>query len=566
MPRLTNANAEGFRFENDFDESDDFFGSILSEAPPKKKNVSLPQSKKEDAADFGNLFGDAELSLEESLNKKSLIEKDLVVGNASTTEQSKQNTLNEVYFKKLLDITAEVYRNKERELISLTNAESPYKTVYSFLNVKPKSLQAELTKSIMNEFLQYMDDKHAIYWRGKKVPKEIAIAMQNAFKIVSGHTFSSFLNVMKAKNYDAFGRETIKALNYLKISNVIPNEAVKYFQNLDADKATVEKVMAENQGLFYPSFALIGFKGLNQYQEFKAYLTDKGLTKKGWKFMCSQSRNYNLRAIRKPKVAIFCLNNGLKDAWLRNTFLAAWMTHSTLVEKSDILFKEIEAYEGPVNSFSPFEIEMRRNHGLMSYECPQLDELNDYLTSQKRDFLRNPANRNKEFKEDSKTLYQLLRRSERWHEEERHKDRGANKQFFPFDISNSEFKGFSFKQITSSWDLIDEGKKMHHCVGSYAERCYKTEYAVYQVEDVREEKEVKVKKGKKEKAERATLGLFIDTATKIDEKTGKEKEILVAKFNQMYRHSNQRASDEMREAANEMIKELNKSFNIPFNQ
>lgn len=526
MPRLANANTEGFAFENDIEETDDLFGSIFSDSSPQKENVV----KKE-------------LSVVEEKPSKS-----------------KDSPLSEQHFKKLLDITAEVYREKEKSLMSLANSESEYKSIYSFLNVKPKSLQAELTKSVMSEFLQYMDDKHAIYWRGKKVPKEIAVAMQNAFKIVSGHTFSSFLNVMKAKNYDAFGRETIKALNYLKLSNVIPNEEVKYFQALDSDKAVVEKVMAENQGLFYPSFALIGFKGLNQYQELKTYLTSKGLTKKGWKFMCNQSRNYNLRAIRKPKVGVFCMNNGLKDAWLRNTFLAAWMTHPTLVEKSDILFKEIEAYEGPVNSFSPFEIEMRKNHGMMGYECAELDELNDYLTSTKRDFLRDPRNRNKEFKEDSKTLYQLLRRSERWHEEEMCKDRGAKKEFFVFDIKDAEFEGFHFKQITNSWDLIDEGRKMHHCVGNYADRCYKTEYAVYQVEDVRETKEAKAKNGKKEKSERATLGLFIDTVTKQDEKTGKEKEAIVAKFNQMYRHSNQRASDEMREAANEMIKQLNKSF------
>lgn len=567
MPRLTNA--EGLGFENDFDEADGFFEGFLAEAPSKKKDIKQLPSKKNDLeenADFGDIFRDIEPLSESSSSKVKDLKQTLVVKDVANTQKSQTNALNEVHFKKLLDITAEVYRNKEQELISLAKAETDYKTIYAFLNVKPKSLQAELTKSIMNEFLQYMDDKHAIYWRGKKVPKEIAIAMQNAFKIVSGHTFSSFLNVMKAKNYDAFGRETIKALNYLKISNVIPNEKVKYFQNLDADKATVEKVMAENQGLFYPSFALIGFKGLNQYQELKAYLTAKGLTKKGWKFMCSQSRNYNLRAIRKPKVAVFCMNHGLKDAWLRNTFLAAWMTHPTLVEKSDILFKEIEAYEGPVNGFSPFEIERRRNYGLMGYECPQLDELNDYLTSQKREFLRNPNNRDKEFKEDSKTLYQLLRRSERWHEEERHKNRGPNKQFCSFDIQDAEFKGFKFKQITSSWDLIDEGKKMHHCVGSYADRCYKTEYAVYQVEDVREEKEVKDKKGKKEKPERATLGLYIETAKKIDEKTGKEEEVLVAKFNQMYKHSNQITSDEMREAASKMIKELNKSFNRSFNK
>ena len=562
MPRLTNA--EGFRFENDFDEADGFFEGFLAEAPPKKKKVS---DDSEDA-DFGDIFGDAELPLKKPSEKKSIIKQTLVVKNVANTEQSQNNALNEVHFKRLLDITAEIYRNKERELSSLAKAETDYKTIYSFLNTKPKSLQAELTKSIMNEFLQYMDDKHAIYWRGKKVPKEIAVAMQNAFKIVSGHTFSSFLNVMKAKNYDAFGRETIKALNYLKISNVIPNEKVKYFQNLDADKATVEKVMAENQGLFYPSFALIGFKGLNQYQELKAYLTAKGLTKKGWKFMCSQSRNYNLRAIRKPKVAVFCMNHGLKDAWLRNTFLAAWMTHPTLVEKSDILFKEIEAYEGPVNGFSPFEIQGRRNYGLIGYTCPQLDELNDYLTSQKREFLRNPDNRNKEFKEDSKTLYQLLRRSERWHEEQRKKDEEAraNKQFLSFEINDAEFKGFRFKQITSSWDLIEEGNKMHHCVGSYAERCYNKQYAVYQVEDVREGKDLKDKKGKKQKPERATLGLYIETAKKIDEKTGEEKEVLVAKFNQMYKHSNQITSEDMMEAASKMIKELNKSFNSSFNK
>lgn len=59
--------------------------------------------------------------------------------------------------------------------------------------------------------------------------------------------------------------------------------------------------------------------------------------------MCSQSRNYNLRAMRKIKVGIFCMNNGLKDAWLRNEFLAAWMTKENLsTEKQDILLKEIQ--------------------------------------------------------------------------------------------------------------------------------------------------------------------------------------------------------------------------------
>lgn len=467
--------------------------------------------------------------------------------------------INEVHFKKLLDITASIYKKTEQNcLLKFSHANISYKDIYTFLNKKPKAFKKEITDEITGLFIRYLDDKHAIFWNGRKLPKSVAIAIQSSFKIVSGHTFTSFLNVMKSKAYDGFGRETLKALNYLKISNVRVNDNINYCKSLE-DQNIVNKVMDENPALFYPSFAYIGFKGLNQYQDFKTTLTNLGLTKKGWKFMCSQSRNYNLRAMRKVKVGIFCMNNGLKDAWLRNEFLAAWMTKENLYkEKQDILLKEIQSYNGAIKDFSPFEIRKRKYGATVSYESVELDQLEDYLRNKKTIFLRNPENRDKEFREDSKTLFQLIRRSERWHEEVFNKEKGDLKEFLTYPIKEVDIDNFKFKQIENSWDLKKEGDKMHHCVFSYSDRCFKNKYAVYTVDET-------ILKENAKSLERATLGLSVDEKIIIvkDKETGEEKEKLVMNitFSQMYGHCNSRVSDEMHLAAKKLIKDLNQEIN-----
>lgn len=492
-----------------------------------------------------------------SKENKELVPSRLAV-NEDNIEKAKSE-INEIHFKKLLDITASVYKQTEKNYVKQFSKKNiTYKDVYTFLNKKPGAFKKEIIDEITGTFIRYLDDKNAIFWNGRKLPKSVVIAIQSSFKIVSGHSFTSFLNVMKSKAYDGFGRETLKALNYLKISNVRISEKVNYCKCLE-DQEIVNKVMEENPALFYPSFAYIGFKGLNQYQDFKTTLTSLGLTKKGWKFMCSQSRNYNLRAMRKIKVGIFCMNNGLKDAWLRNEFLAAWMTKENLSqEKQDILLKEIQNYNGPVKDFSPFEIRKRKYGLSVSYESAELDQLEDYLRNKKTVFLRDPVNRGKEFKEDSKTLFQLIRRSERWHEEVFNKEKGELKEFLTYPIKEIDIDNFKFKQIENSWDLKKEGDKMHHCVFSYSDRCFKNKYAVYTVDEL-------VLKENSKTLERATLGLSVEEKLVIvkDKETGQEIEKLTTNitFSQMYGHCNSRVSDEMHKAAKKLIKDLNQEIN-----
>lgn len=488
---------------------------------------------------------------------KELVPSRLAV-NEDNIEKAKSE-INEVHFKKLLDITANVYKKVEKDCLkNFSKQNIAYKEIYIFLNKKPKAFKKEIVDEITESFIRYLDDKHAIFWAGRKLPKSVAIAIQSSFKIVSGHSFTSFLNVMKSKAYDGFGRETLKALNYLKISNVRISETANYCKCLE-EQELVNKVMEENPSLFYPSFAYIGFKGLNQYQDFKTALTNLGLTKKGWKFMCSQSRNYNLRAMRKVKVGIFCMNNGLKDAWLRNEFLATWMTKENLSkDKQEILLKEIQNYNGSVKDFSPFEIRKRKYGSVTSYESAELDQLEDYLKNKKTIFLRDPANRDKEFKEDSKTLFQIIRRSERWHEEVFNKERGELKEYLTYPIKEMDIDNFKFKQVENSWDLKKEGDKMHHCVFNYTDRCFKNKYAVYTVDEL-------VLKEKSKSLERATLGLSVEEklVTVKDKETGKETEKLTTNitFNQMYGHCNSSVSDEMHKAAKILIKELNNKIN-----
>lgn len=500
-----------------------------------------------------NLFSDEE----EKELIPSIFESETIKENVSEIKTDPL-ALSEEHFKKLLDISAYVYKEKEKSYIDkFNNSSTTYKEIYSFLNKKAGAFKKEITDEITKDFIQYLDDKHAIFWNGMKLPRSIAIAIQSSFKIVSGHSFTSFLNVMKSKAYDGFGRETLKALNYLKISNTRINEKVSYYKALE-DVELVNKVMEENPALFYPSLAYIGFKGLNQYQEMKITLNKLGLSKKGWKFMCLQTKNYNLRSIRKIHVGIFCMNNHLKDAWLRNDFLAAWMRHEKLRNKSDILLKEIENYNGAIKDFSPFQIRKRKESLAYTYECPELDQLNDYINHNKTAFLRDPRNAGKDYKEDSKTLFQLLRRSERWHEEVLKKERGDLKKFINHNVKEKEFDGFNFEQITDSWELKKEGDKMHHCVFSYTDRCHKNKYAVYKVD------EINIKKGSKT-LERATLGLTVNEKVVLhkDESTGLEKEILVTTitFSQMYGYCNSSVSNEMRAAAQKLIKEINKKIN-----
>lgn len=437
----------------------------------------------------------------------------------------KEKSKGVVDFDAMLSVAAKVLKIKENapQDIDYSNHES----VYNFLNKKPKAFQAEIVKHMISQYYTEIKEKnrlpmHHAYESKKKLTKEQLVSVNVAFGLVSGHTYSSFLNLLKSRVYDNFGRETLKALNYLKISNLTLSRNVNYTKCLDSDPTLVEKIKNENLSLFYPSVLMVGFKGLNQYKELKEEMSKKGLTKKGWKNMCAQTANYNLRAIRKKKLGAFCLNNSLKDAWLRNSFMALWFKCEYLRGKEHILLKEIENYNGHVNKFEPFPVLRPR------LDCVQLTEINDYLRATPDD--------------DSKTLTVLYRRSIQWHENSYRKAKGLLFNFKKREITEFEESGYKFEQILDSHKLYDEGETMHHCVFSYTNSCSKEKYTVFKV----------FGEGKSKEDSRATLGIYIK-----EEEDGNKKSSLKYTFNQMYGYCNSRVSDDMHKAAKLLIKKLN---------
>lgn len=465
------------------------------------------------------------------LNKEDLV--NLFIKNRSEiVEKENERNKGTIDFDAMLNSAANVLALKNRipDEIDYPRHES----VYAFLNKKPKHFQTEIVKHIISSYYMEIKKKnrlplHHQYEKSKKLTKEQLVSINVAFGIVSGHSYSSFLNVLKSKVYEKFGRETLKALNYLKISNLILSHNIDYQQCLDKEPLLVEKLKSENAALFYPSVLLVGFKGLNQYKELKEALTKSGLTKKGWKNMCNQTANYNLRAMRKRKLGAFCLNNGLKDAWLRNRFVSKWFTFENLKNKEQILLKEIENYNGHVNKFEPFPIVVRQ--GFMGIECVQLSEIDDYLRA-------TPA-------DDSKTLAVLYRRSTEWHENSYKSKKGHLFNYKKREVTTFDESGYKFEQILDSHKLYEEGKTMHHCVFSYSDRCSRENYLVYQV----------FGEGKDEKDVRATLGITINSEPQKGEKIS-NKYI----FNQMYGHCNRSVSDEMHKAAKLLIKKLNAEY------
>ena len=47
----------------------------------------------------------------------------------------------------------------------------------------------------------------------------------------------------------------------------------------------------------------------------------------------------------------------------------------------------------------------------------------------------------------------------------------SNFDFVTFKAPDKEYEGFKFIQLENPDELVDEGKRMHHCVGGYARRC-----------------------------------------------------------------------------------------------
>lgn len=186
-----------------------------------------------------------------------------------------------------------------------------------------------------------------------------------------------FDNMRKAKLYDFIGRETMKHISYLKTANaplVINNHTLSAIEKKQDEFNTF---IEESPELFYPSFARIGFHGLNQLQCFKNFLKldvfseDDDIlfnyykikdserffpiSKKGWKFLLKQNKNYLLRSIRFIRLGVFAYNLELSDAWLRSNSLRKLLNTSYIYSICyPIIQNSVSSYKGAVSQFSPF--------------------------------------------------------------------------------------------------------------------------------------------------------------------------------------------------------------------
>ena len=469
--------------------------------------------------------------------------------NLLNDEKNKKNPY-DINFKIMLDVAASVHKEMQEIVDNMDCSKSS--AVFAYLNRKPKSFQKNIVEQIIARYFNALpNNKKPESGIKNKLKKIELISINVAFKAVSGHTYTSFLNVLKSIVYNKYGRSTLKAVNYLRLSNLVIKDNITYTLSLDACPDTVEKVKNENEALFYPAFYLLGFKGLNQYKDLKDFLMKKGLTTKGWKTMCGQSKSYNLRAMRKIKTGIFALNYGLKDAWLRNPFISEWVKSDSLMNRVDILLREMDLYNGPVNKFAPFPLQQRRPYDMDEIRCVQLQEIADFLTAHPND--------------KTKSLVHLYNKTQQWHLELRKIKRSPLAKFTEenvkvfIDEQKEKIDGknvqntFVFKQIEDSWLLQDEGDEMHHCVSSYAERCKRNDYLVYTVN---------TEEGATTQ-ERATLGISkcqMKSIAEYKEIDGIDN-IFKYTFNQMYSYCNRSVSESMHKSAKKLLKELNKPYN-----
>lgn len=75
-----------------------------------------------------------------------------------------------------------------------------------------------------------------------------------------------------------------------------------------------------------------------------------------------------------------------------------------------------------------------------------------------------------------------MREQAAWHEEvTRRKREAVAKEYWESSLPTQEINGYEVVPLTTSLDLFDEGKDMHHCVGSYANRCKMNESRIFSI-------------------------------------------------------------------------------------
>lgn len=111
----------------------------------------------------------------------------------------------------------------------------------------------------------------------------------------------------------------------------------------------------------------------------------------------------------------------------------------------------------------------------------ELESLSDVM-----DFLKSKHANDENFNLKGRTFNSLIKLSNEWHREQQMIKYGGENQYWEgLDISDWEWTNkkekiiWKVRQLHTSKELMHEGRKMHHCVASYAQRCIQGHSAIF---------------------------------------------------------------------------------------
>jgi hypothetical protein len=120
------------------------------------------------------------------------------------------------------------------------------------------------------------------------------------------------------------------------------------------------------------------------------------------------------------------------------------------------------------------------NAGMFDFE--KIGEIIDYLLVQR--------NTNRAYSLKGRTITSIVRASEAWHnDQENMRQRGGRLIWSSSNIAEAFFQegkdekqiNYSILELRSTKELMIEGRKMNHCVATYANSCYKKKSAIFSV-------------------------------------------------------------------------------------
>lgn len=426
----------------------------------------------------------------------------------------------------------------------------------------------------------------------KEINIKIIKKMNAAFSAATGHTFSSFSKHLLFWIYSNYERsmKLIPLLNKSKLLNTrakaktLPEhhyERLKIMTGENADMRRysllhmfegysdelIEQVKSELPKFFNSSVSLCGFYGYEQFKIYKKALFsinnedhpdfDKNklhtynnrFTKKGWNFLLKQSESYIIRVHNNLSHGLFCAQNELKDAWLRNKTLNYFfnITHYFDRYKSQflpLLLKEIQIYKGPVVHF---KISSTAGHDLSFCKDYLEDKMKIQCISEAKKQLGNAYP--EDFSQQANTIVkenmsyfsrkclknfssfdQVQAASRKWHEEiSRKREKEREKELEEFEahesidvisnnpmtknseLFNNEKKCFTINEVEffplqNIKAVRQESELMKHCLyRSYSHSIMKHNYIAFSVLNKNEKCFLN-----KFPEERSTLGIFID--------------------------------------------------------